>query len=80
MLHAQALWLPAADFYLLMVCTALLFVVSLVQERGVVVRDWLSARVLPLRWLVLLTGVVSVLLFGMYGSGFDEATFIYYQF
>lgn len=76
----QGMGLPAADFYLLIVCTVLLFAVSLVQERGVVVRDWLSARVLPLRWLVLIAGIVSVLLFGMYGSGFDEATFIYYQF
>ena len=29
---------------------------------------------------VLMLGVVSVLVFGVYGSGFDEASFIYYQF
>ncbi|MBR5301573.1 MAG: MBOAT family protein [Clostridia bacterium] len=76
----RGMGMGSSDFRLLIACTALLFAVSLVQERGVVVRDWLSRRALPLRWLVLIAGVVSVLLFGVYGSGFDEATFIYYQF
>lgn len=72
--------LPQADTRLLLLCTAVLFAVSLAQERGVVLRDWVCRRRLPLRWLVLILGVVSVLLFGVYGSGFDEASFIYYQF
>ena len=69
-----------ADFQLLMLCTALLFAVSLVQERGVVVRSWVSERNVLVRYLVLLLGVAAVAIFGIYGSGFDEATFIYYQF
>jgi len=68
------------DFYLLALCTVLLFAVSLVQERGVIVRNWLSERNLLVRYLVLILGVVAVLVFGVYGSGFDEASFIYYQF
>ena len=70
----------AADYGLLAVCTVLLFAVSVVQERGVVVSQWVSRRCLPVRWLVLLAGFLSVLVFGMYGSGFSEAAFIYYQF
>ena len=76
----EGMGLAPADFYLLMLCTAVLFAVSLVQERGVVVRNWISERKLPLRWLILIAGVLSVLVFGRYGSGFDEAAFIYYQF
>ena len=72
--------LPRADAVLLLLCTALLLIVSVVQERGVVLRDWVSRQRLPLRWLVLILGVAGVLLLGVYGSGFDEATFIYYQF
>ena len=63
-----------------MLCTVLLFVVSFVQERGLIVRDWLSERNILVRYAVLLLGVIAVLVFGVYGSGFDEATFIYYQF
>jgi len=70
----------AADYALLAVCTALLFVVSVCQERGVVMRDWVMARPLPLRWAIQIGAIVAVLLFGVYGSGFDEAAFIYYQF
>ena len=75
-----SLGIGAPDYALLAVCTALLFAASVVQERGVIIRDWISERRLPLRWLVLLAGVLAVLVFGMYGSGFDEASFIYYQF
>lgn len=76
----ENLGLAAPDCWLLAVCTLLLFVVSLVQECGIVVRNWVSEQRLLVRYLVLIGGVVCVLLFGMYGSGFDEATFIYYQF
>ena len=76
----KTIGLPRADAKLLLLCTVLLFGVSLVQERGVVLRDWVSRQRMPLRWLVLILGIVSVLIFGVYGSGFDEASFIYYQF
>ena len=74
------LGVPAADLKLLAAATALLFAVSLAQERGADVRAWVKSRALPLRWLILIGAIVSVLLFGVYGSGFDEASFIYYQF
>ena len=74
------LGLPLADARLLAACTALLFAVSMAQERGVCVRDWVMARRLPLRWLMEIAAVVAILLFGIYGSGFSEASFIYYQF
>ena len=75
-----SLGVSAPDFYLLLLATALLFFVSVAQERGVQVREWVLARKLPLRWLILMGGVLAVLVFGVYGSGFDEAAFIYYQF
>ena len=68
------------DFILLLISTVLLFVVSLVQEKGVVVRNWISERNVLVRYVVLLAGVAAVMILGIYGSGFDEATFIYYQF
>ncbi len=76
----ETLGVPKEDFNLLVLCTALLFVTSLVQERGVIVRNWMSERNVLVRYAVLIMGVVAVLVFGMYGSGFDEASFIYYQF
>ena len=49
-------------------------------------RRWgsLSARLLqkPLavQWAVLLAGVLTVAIFGMYGEGYVEKPFIYFQF
>ena len=68
------------DLRVLALATLLLFLVSLAQERGVQVREKVCALWLPLRWLVLIGGVMVVLLCGVWGSGFNEAAFIYYQF
>ena len=35
---------------------------------------------LPLRWAVMIAGVVAVMLFGAYGDNYDPAGFIYAQF
>ena len=72
--------LPLLDLRILGVCTVLLFGVSVAQERGIVVREWVQKRILPVRWLVLIVGIMTVLLVGVWGSGFNEASFIYYQF
>lgn len=40
---------------------------------------WLQRRALPVRWLVYMVGILSVVLFGIYGS-LTEASFIYFQF
>ena len=74
------LGLPLLDLRILAVCTALLFGVSVAQERGFAVREWVQKRILPVRWAVLIFGIMAVLLMGVWGSGFNEASFIYYQF
>ena len=76
----SALGLSVLDLRLLAMCTALLLTVSLAQERGACVTVWIQKRMLAVRWLVLVGGIMAVLLAGMWGSGFSEASFIYYQF
>ena len=76
----SALGISVLDVRILLLCTLLLFAVSLVQERGADVGGWICARALPIRWTVLIGGVLCVLLLGVWGSGFNEAAFIYYQF
>ena len=41
---------------------------------------WLAARALPIRWAAMLGGTIAVLLLGVWGSGFSEASFIYFNF
>lgn len=75
------LGIAAVDYGVLAASALLVFAVSLVQEKwDVEVRGWIAARALPIRWLLMIAGVLCILLLGKWGSGFSEASFIYYQF
>ena len=56
-----------------------LWVVDMMQERFCI-RDALAKEHLVFRWIVIILGVLSVLIFGMYGLSYDAASFIYGQF
>ena len=66
-----------AEFAVLFLSIAVLFFVSLAQERGVRIREWIAARPLALRWIIALCAVWAVWIFGTYGFGFDAKDFIY---
>ena len=68
------------ELLLLGLAMLVLFVVDLLNERGVHLREWISARPMPLRWALYLCGVLSIILFGVYGTKYDAAAFIYMRF
>ena len=72
--------LPAADAAVLAAGAVVMLAVDLLHERGHHLRSELAARPLPLRWAVMIAGVVAVMLFGAYGDHYDPAGFIYAQF
>lgn len=57
----------------------LLAVVDLVNTKYCI-REWLLRLPLPVRWSVYLGSIYVVLIFGIYGPGFSESQFIYFQF
>ena len=63
-----------------MATTPSMAAVSLLGENGKDVRGWLASRALPIRWAAMLGGTIAVLLLGVWGSGFSEASFIYFNF
>ena len=56
------------------------FLVDLLHERGIRIRDRISGLALPIRWTIYAAAVLSVLIFGMYGPGYSASQFIYGQF
>ena len=44
------------------------------------VRDYLLRLPLPVRWVCYLVCIYLILIFGIYGPGFSESQFIYFQF
>ena len=73
------LGLDAKDFVVGILAVLLLLGVSLASRKGEV-RRWVLSRELPLRWGILLAGIVAVVLFGVYGPDYDPTPFIYFQF
>lgn len=71
--------LDRVNFELLFLSILVLFVVSWNQRSGSL-RDKINRQPLPFRWSVVICGILAVLLFGIYGPGFDASQFIYVQF
>ncbi len=61
------------------VAVLVLWIVDMMQER-MCLRDKLAEQQLVFRWAVILGGIFSVLIFGIYGPGYDASSFIYEQF
>lgn len=59
-----------------------IFVASVIQERhsSTTIREMLDKKPFALRGLVIFAGLMLVLVFGIYGPGYDPAAFVYMQF
>lgn len=67
------------DYIILLVGFIMLFVVSLLQRTGSV-REKLLKIPYILRFIIFLSLLVSIILFGIYGIGYDASQFIYNRF
>lgn len=73
------LGLDGKDVIVGVAAVLVLFVASLLSRQWDL-RRWVYTRELPLRWVILLGGIAAVVIFGIYGPGYDPAPFIYFQF
>ena len=74
--------LTKKDYLILILGTAVMFAVSLVQERNpdTGLRHMLDRKPFLVRYVLILAGILVLLVFGIYGPGFDPAEFVYMQF
>ena len=75
----DALGLPAADYAVAAAAVALLIIIGRVRKGGGV-RDRLARQKPALRCAVYIALVAAILVFGVYGTGYDAKQFIYNQF
>lgn len=68
------------NFRVMLFTILVLLLADLCKYKGIVLREKLLAQDLWFRWLVLIGGVLFVLIFGVWGTGYDQAGFIYFQF
>ena len=60
-------------------CLLLVVVVEYFQEKGKI-RDRIEKQHIIVRWSIYLAGIALVLVFGVYGPGYDATQFLYGQF
>lgn len=70
------------DFVLLAACCVVIWIVSLIQEShpDTNIREMLDRKPFILRFIVFFICVMAVIIFGIYGSGYRAADFVYMQF
>ena len=74
------LGLDRANFTLLIVSILVLFAVDVVQERGIRIRQTIAEQNIILRWVIYYGALFALIIFGMYGPGYNAANFIYQRF
>lgn len=73
------LGMDGKDFVVALIAIAILWFVDYCHAKGSV-RQWINKRNLIFRWLLYYVAIFSILIFGIYGLGYDAAAFIYFQF
>ena len=73
------LGLNGKEFRMLIVSICILWLVGFLQER-MKLRETFRKQNLVFQWSVLLLGIFAVLIFGVYGPGYDATQFIYGNF
>lgn len=76
------LGLDKFDYAIIIFAMIVVFVASVIQERhsSTTIREMLDRKPFALRGLVIFAGLMLVLVFGIYGPGYDPAAFVYMQF
>ncbi len=65
------------NMLILVLAILVLLVVGILQENGLKIREALSRQNLIFRWGIILLLLAVILVFGIYGPGFDASAFIY---
>lgn len=74
------LGLSAREMFLVFLVIIVLFVVSLMQEKGMRIRETLDKQNMLFQWLVVIGAIVFLLIYGAYGESFNASDFVYQQF
>lgn len=76
------LGLLVQDYVLLGVTSIVVLIASIIQERhsDTDIRTLLDKKPFYIRFALLFVGVMAVVIFGIYGSGYNAADFVYMQF
>ena len=64
----------------MLIAIAILVVIDILIYNKVKLADNIERRSLVIRWPIYIFLLIATLIFGIYGPGYSEAQFIYFQF
>ncbi len=76
----QSLGLSGKDFGIILAGMAVMLLVGILREKKGSVRLLMDQKPFLVRYVVLLSGLLATLWFGIYGPGYNPADFVYMQF
>ena len=68
------------NYTLAIIALLILWRVSVLQEKGVRIRQSVAKWPLPIRWAFYMEAIFAVLIFGVYGPGTSGSTFVYMNY
>ena len=68
------------NIWCLVVACLILFFVSVKQEKGENIREKVAAYPIVLRWITYFLLIMAIVVFGIWGPGYDSAAFAYAQY
>ena len=75
-----SLGLEFLDIAIIVIGVVIVFIVSLLKEKGLSLRESVAKWNIIPRWTLYMSGLLIVIIFGAYGRGYDIVSFIYAQF
>ena len=68
------------DFIILIIYIVVLIIIGIIQEKGIVIFDKIKKQNIFIKYLIYLVAILSIVILGIYGKGYDTSSFIYGQF
>ena len=68
------------DFIILIIYIVVLIIIGIIQEKGIVIFDKIKKQNIFIKYLIYLIAILSIVILGIYGKGYDTSSFIYGQF
>ncbi len=76
----EALGLNVKNWLLLVIAVFIVMLIDCLKEKGIDVREAIAKKPIVLRWMIYYLLILAILVFGLYGGGYDASTFIYGRF
>lgn len=68
------------NWCLMIVCILILLFADICKRKKIVIREVIARQDCWFRWLFIAGSICAILIFGIWGTGYDASNFIYFQF